>query len=70
MNNKNDRPLKGYAHYSGISVQMIVIIGGFAFGGVKLDEYLNLKPLFTLLLSLAGIALAMYYVIKDLIRKK
>lgn len=70
---KDDRggaPLKGYAHYSGLAVQMAVIIALATIGGVKLDDVTNLKPLFTVVCSLAGVALSMYVVIKDFTPKK
>ncbi len=67
---KSDAPLRGYAHYSGIAVQMAAIIALATIGGVKLDEWLELKPLFTVVCSLAGVALAMYVVIKDFTPKK
>ena len=63
------KPLNAYAKYSGLSVQMAVIIGGGAYGGHKLDEYYkNATPIFTIILSLVSIAIAMYIVLKDLIK--
>jgi F0F1-type ATP synthase assembly protein I len=54
-----------------MAVQMAAIIVGGVLGGIKLDEYLQLKfPLFTLVLTLLGVFLAMYYFIKDVIKKK
>ena len=67
---KSDTPLRGYAHYSGVAVQMAAIIALATIGGVKLDEWLELKPLFTVVCSLACVALAMYVVIKDFTPKK
>jgi len=50
---------------------MGVIIGLSSWGGVKLDEhYQNKTPVFTIILSLAGIGIALYLVIKDLINPK
>ena len=37
--------------------------------GVKLDELTGLKPLFTIVLSLSSVILAIYFVVKDLIKK-
>jgi hypothetical protein len=46
----------------------IILIG--VFGGVKLDAWLELKiPVFTVLLSLLSVILAIYYVVKDLLKK-
>jgi len=45
---------------------MIAIIGLGTYGGVKLDEkYPNKHSLFTIILSLASVGIAMYYVIKQ-----
>ena len=64
------KQLPGYARYSNMAFQMFAIIGVGVFGGVKLDEWLNLKfPVFTLILSIISVAAAIYSAIKDLIRK-
>jgi hypothetical protein len=45
----------------------IILIG--VFGGVKLDQWLQLKvPVFTIVLSIASVILAIYYAVKDLLR--
>jgi F0F1-type ATP synthase assembly protein I len=63
--------LFNYAKYSGIAFQMIFIIIAGVFGGFKLDEYLQLKiPVFTVILSLFSVFLAIYLVVKDLLKKK
>ncbi len=50
---------------------MGVTIGLAAWGGMKLDEhYKNKTPVFTIVLSLVGIAAAMYLVLKDFIKPK
>ena len=65
------KPLNAYAKYSALGVQMAVIIGGGCYGGYKLDEYYkNVTPVFTIILSLVSIALAMYIVLKDFIKPK
>lgn len=66
---KSTSPFRGYARASGVAVQMAAIIALSSVGGVKLDEWLQLKPLFTIVCSLAGVALALYVVIKDFIPK-
>ena len=73
MSQKNEKqqpkPLNAYAKYSALGVQMAVIIGGGCYGGYKLDEYYqNTTPIFTIILSLASIAIAMYIVLKDFIK--
>lgn len=64
----NKTPLQNYARYTSIGLQMLVIIFLGVFGGYKLDLYAKTTPVFTVLLSLAGVALAIYYVVKDLIK--
>ena len=56
------------ASYSGMAFQMGIIIAGGTFGGVKLDEWLDLSPLFTIVCALSSIALAMYVLINKLAR--
>jgi hypothetical protein len=63
---KKKSQLNTYAKFSGIAFQMIAVIGLGSYGGVKLDEqYPNLYPMFTLICSLASVAMAMYLVIKQ-----
>ena len=58
--------LNAYAKFSGVAFQMIAIIGLGTYGGVKLDEkYPNEHSLFTIILSLLSVAIAMYYVIRQ-----
>jgi ATP synthase protein I len=65
------KPLPDYARYSSIALQMLVIITGGVFGGYELDEYLKLKfPVFTVVLSFLSVIFAIYYVIKDLLKKQ
>ena len=60
-----------YARYSGMGIQMLVIIFAGTYGGIKIDEYLTLKfPVFTIVLSLLSVVFAIWFVVKDLIRKK
>ena len=57
-----------FIKYSSIGIQMLVIIGLGTWGGIKLDEFTELSPLFTVLLSLASVAIAIYHAIKDFIK--
>lgn len=73
MNQPNQKKnnLNNYAKYSGIAMQMLVIILLGVFGGVKIDEWLNLSiPIFTVVLSLLSVVIAIYTVTKDLIKKE
>ncbi len=69
-NNQKRKQLDSYAKFSSIAFQMLVIILIGVFGGVKLDEWLELKfPVFTVILSLLSVILAIYTVVKDLLKK-
>ncbi len=62
--------LKSYGKYSSIALQMLFIILAGVFGGVELDKLFGLQfPVFTLILSLLSVVLAIYYVTKDLLKK-
>jgi hypothetical protein len=68
--NQNDlpggNPYSAYARYWGMAVQMIFIIAGGSFGGYLLDKWLNLPfPIFTLVLSLGSVALAIWLFIRE-----
>ena len=64
-------PLQNYARYTSIAMQMLVIILAGVFGGVKIDELLKLNfPVFTIILSILSVFLAIYIVIKDLLKNK
>lgn len=65
---ENNNPLKNYAKYTSMGIQMLVIIILGVFGGYKLDQYFGTTPLLTVILSFAGVTLAIYYAIKDLLR--
>lgn len=71
MKNEKDKKklLKNYARYSSIAFQMIAIILLGVFGGIKLDELVKWEfPVFTVVLTILSVVLAIYYVIKDLIK--
>jgi F0F1-type ATP synthase assembly protein I len=61
--------LNDYARYSSMAIQMLAIILAGVFGGYKLDQWLHTKPVFTVILSLVSVALSIYFVTKDLMRR-
>ena len=66
---KAKNQLKDVAKYSAIAFQMLAIVLAGVFGGIKLDQIVSLDfPLFTVILSLLAVALAIYYSIRDLIK--
>jgi F0F1-type ATP synthase assembly protein I len=65
---KKKKSLDSYARYSSIAFQMLAIILAGVFLGVKIDQWLELTiPVFTVILSLLSVVLAIYFVVKDLI---
>ncbi len=49
---------------------MIVIVLAGTYGGIRLDKWIGWKfPIFTLILSLSSVILAIYYAIKDFLKK-
>lgn len=57
--------------YTNLAFQMIIIIGIGVWGGISLDKRWELKtPVFTIVLSLAAVVIAIYIVIKSLLKSK
>jgi len=61
--------LKEYARYSGMAIQMLVIILLGVFAGFGLDRWLHTEPVLTVILSIISVALSIYVVTRDLLRK-
>ncbi len=58
------------AKYAGIAFQMLAIIGIFTLVGYKIDAYKQSKtPIFTALLGFLGVIVALYQVIRKLLKK-
>ena len=63
------KPLNTYARYSGIALQMFAIIGIGTYAGVKLDEiYPNKYNVFTIILSLSSVIMAIVFVIRRILQ--
>lgn len=63
---KKQKQANSYIRYAGISTQMAVTIGLFAFVGVKLDSYFSTeKPICTALFALLGVMLAIFVLIRE-----
>ena len=62
---KKESPIHQYAVYTNLAFEMGAVIALGVFGGIKLDKVLNISPLFTIICSLSGIALALYLIIRS-----
>jgi hypothetical protein len=63
---KGNDPLKGWVVFSGVAIQMGVIIFLFVRGGQWLDvNYNDSGKLFTVLGTLLGVALSMFLVVRQ-----
>ncbi|MDR2978977.1 MAG: AtpZ/AtpI family protein [Bacteroidales bacterium] len=68
MENSNRSPgghYRKYGYFSGMAFQMVIIIAGGTYGGIKLDQWLSTSPLFTVICSLGSIAISIYLVYKN-----
>ncbi len=64
-----DNPLKFYAKYSTLAMQMGVIIVAGAFGGRELDKLVEWKfPVFTLVLTILSVIGAVFYGMREIFR--
>lgn len=71
-NPKKKLSLTDYGKYSAMGFQMLAIMGLGIFAGIKIDAMLGMEktPVFTILLALVSVVLAIYFVVKDLLKKK
>jgi len=68
---KKKKYLDNYARYSSIAMQMLVIILLGVWGGIELDDWIDIGfPVFTVILSILSVIAAIYVVTKDLLKKK
>jgi F0F1-type ATP synthase assembly protein I len=63
------KSLNDYARYSSMAVQMLAIILIGVFAGFKLDQWFDTKPILTVIFSIVSVAISIYSVTKDLLRK-
>ncbi len=65
--NQKKKQLNEYVKYSGMGMQMIITFCLAAWGGIKADEYFQMKtPLFTIFFLLFAVVSSIYFVIKTL----
>lgn len=65
MPKKNNQP-KPWLYFSGIGLQMAIIISGAVFLGIWLDKTYSDSKVFTIALSLLGIIIALTQVLTSL----
>ncbi|HOE05100.1 MAG TPA: AtpZ/AtpI family protein [Bacteroidales bacterium] len=66
----SDNPYSRYARYSAIVIEMIAVIAGLTYLGVWADKKIgNETAWLTIVLSLLGVAAAIYLLIKQLPRE-
>ena len=66
---KKKKQLNSYVKYSSLTTQMAVIIVVGTFFGKYLDDYNQSEnPLYTIIFSLTSIILALYYVLRGIIK--
>jgi len=68
--NTKKRRFDQYLKYSNIVFQLFAAIFLGVWGGMKMDAWLNTKPWFTVILSLAGVSAGLYLSLKDFIKPK
>ena len=68
---KSKNQLDSYLKYSSLALQMGGTIAVFVWLGMLLDDWQSTKePYYTVALSLLGVFLSLYFVIKGLLNKK
>lgn len=69
MTDNKKKPPNDFLKYTGMATQMAIIILAGVFGGRWLDaHFLMNAPIFTLVGSLLGVLIALYFLIKDFMR--
>lgn len=67
--NKDDlNKANSFVKYTAIAMQMMAIIGLGIWGGIEADKALNTNPLFTVLLAILSVGMALYHAVKDFIK--
>ena len=60
----------GAMKYAAIGTQMMVLLGLGVWGGLKLDEYANTKPLFLIVFPVLALFISLYQLYKQLVNPK
>jgi apolipoprotein N-acyltransferase len=68
---KKESGVNAFTRYSGVGIQMVLIILLFYWAGSKLDERAGTeKPVYTAISTLLGVFAGLYITLKEFIRKK
>lgn len=67
---RKSSPIHQYAVYSNLAFEMGALIALGVFGGIQLDKLLNTSPLFTIVCSLASIAISLYLIIRTSLKSQ
>ena len=68
---KKQKPFNNYLRYSSLAMQMVITIGIAAWGGNKLDRYLELKfPAFLLTFVFAAFGGLMYRLYRSITKEE
>lgn len=66
MSKEKPKQSSDFIRYSGMATKMAIVIFAGVFGGQKLDAIQQMqKPVFTIVFSIASVAMAIYIVIRD-----
>ena len=65
MTNQKKKQLNQFLKLSNLGIQMGLIIGVFVFAGLKTDLYFKFDNTFTVIFSLFGVFLALFFATKE-----
>ncbi len=62
---KEQKAMQNYVRYSSLGFQMLAAMLLGVFGGLQLDKWLHTAPWLTVLLTLFGVGMAMFIIIRE-----
>jgi hypothetical protein len=64
-------PKNDYIKYSGIGIQLLVVVFLVTYAGFWLDRYFQTaKPIFSILFGILSVVLGIWFMVKELLSKK
>ena len=70
MEVKDENNYTPWLKYTGLTAQLLVMIGLAVYGGIKLDEKLKISPLLTICFPLLVLGATFYKLIQETNKKK